>query len=474
LELAPRGRLVAWLGLSLLIVGFMLSNPLIILSAAALLLYLLFEAIVFRRVIERAKESIKVESHPSRIETTVGRQLRIKNVLSNQFHSRFYVGGFSLKVPPQIDNDTPLSSKTTLGPNEVHQTETLLRPKVPGHFELTTSSILLDGRGGLFRHTLHVRDKVVILTKPRVTQLGWIQPVSEDLTVDRRRRGTGTDLAGIRPFNYWDDFRRIDWKATARTGKMMKREAYLEKDPTVILMVDISLRTSRNAISPELMSGIGDLLAAIQPTSPLGLILYDHEKIIEFIEPETSHFNRERILRTILETVKLTLVPTTIERHVNRSRVDLTREAKTLKESAIVAERTLSSKSFRSFANSVIPFYQRAESKYLRHIRKQGAFKAFEVVCALPEPILVIVICDGLTNNDGLVEGARNASLLGHNIVVAIPTTSDSPTRIDTISDLNDQRLRIFRCPPEDLPRAIGPEILMLGHSRSISSEGGH
>jgi membrane protein implicated in regulation of membrane protease activity len=474
LELAPTGRLLAWLGLSLLIVGFMLSDPLIILSATVLLLYLLFEAIVFRRVIERAKESIKVESHPSRIETTVGRQLRIENSISNQFHSRFHVSGFNVRVPPQIDNDTPLSSKITLGPNGVHQTETFLRTKVPGHFELTTSTVLLDGRGGLFRHTLHVQDKVVILAKPRVTQLDRIQVVSEDLTVDRLRRGTGTDLAGIRPFNYWDDFREIDWKATARTGKTMKREAYLEKDPTVILMVDISLGTSRNAILPELMSGIGDLLATIQPTSPLGLILYDHEKIIEFIEPGTSQLNRESILRAILETVKLALVPTTIERHVNRSRADLTREAKTLKESTIDARRTLYSGSFRSFANFVGPFYHRAESKYLEHIRKQGLFKAFEAVCALPEPALIIVIRDDPTNSDGLAEGTKSASLVGHNIVVAIPTRSDSPPRIDTMSDLKDQRVRICRCHPEDLPRAISAEILMLGHTRNIPSEGGY
>jgi uncharacterized protein (DUF58 family) len=463
---------------SLLIVGSVLSSMLILLSASVLLLYLLLEGISFHRAIETAKDSIKHQSHPSRIETTVGRKVRIENVIANDSHSRFHIVGFSRNVPPQIEEEALPSPRLRLGSNGAQRIETSLKSKFPGNFELTASTILLEGRAGLFRQSLRIHDKVVIIVQPLVS--GTVEPIETgvltDLAVDHLRRGSGTDLAGIRPFNFLDDFRRIDWKATARTGKLMTRESYLERDPTIMLMIDVSssMNTKRqqSCVLEGLLSEAGNLLTSIGPSSPMGLILYDKQRVIANIEARQGMNSRDRILRTLLERAKTASAPAPLERRALRSYVDLARETNALaRESAFVAKTKAYRERFYSLASFVLPFYRRAESKYFERLRRQGAFKAFEIICTLREPVLVIVISDGETNLDGLVEGAKKARTANHKVVLAVLEVPEQAERIEILSDLEGQGMGVLRCRPEELSRAINAEILKLSHSRTIALE---
>jgi uncharacterized protein (DUF58 family) len=54
-----------------------------------------------------------------------------------------------------------------------------------------------------------------------------------------RRKGLGTDFESLRDYHD-DDFRRIDWKTTARRGKLVVREYEVERNQGVILCVDTS------------------------------------------------------------------------------------------------------------------------------------------------------------------------------------------------------------------------------------------
>jgi hypothetical protein len=298
--------------------------------------------------------------------------------------------------------------------------------------------------------------------------------VLADLAIDHLRRGTGTDLAGIRPFNIHDDFHRIDWKATARTGKLMTRESYLERDPTIMLMVDVSSMNTRRhgpSILEAFLNEAGNLLAAIRPTSPMGLILYDRREVVANIEARQGVNSRERILRTLLERSKPTSAPAPLERRAIRPYADLARETKALmRESAFVAKTKWYWERLSTFASFILPFYERAESKYFDRLRGQGAFKAFEIICTFPEPVLVIVISDGETNLDGLAEGAKNAKIMNHQVVLAILSELEPTKRIEIFSDLERQGVAILEYRPGELSRTINAEILKLAHSRSIAA----
>jgi hypothetical protein len=250
----------------------------------------------------------------------------------------------------------------------------------------------------------------------------------------------------------------------------MTKESYIEKDPTVILMVDASLITSQAAISPGLLTGIEDLLTAIRPTSPVGLILYDERKVLTNMEAAQGVINMERIRRTLLERVKNTSASPPLERVAISSYADLARETDALmKESVLIDTTKAHWRRLISFASFVLPFYNVAESKYFERVKEQGVFKAFEIVCNLPEPTLVIVIAHRKTKLVGLAEGAKNARTLNHQVVVLIPAAYGPTRSTEILSSLRDQGVGILMCPPEELSKAIANEIPRLTRNRANS-----
>jgi uncharacterized protein (DUF58 family) len=58
----------------------------------------------------------------------------------------------------------------------------------------------------------------------------------------RRRRGAGSEFLQLREFRQGDSLRQVDWRATARTRKLISREYQDERDQTVIFMLDSGRR----------------------------------------------------------------------------------------------------------------------------------------------------------------------------------------------------------------------------------------
>nr|HDO81440.1 DUF58 domain-containing protein [Candidatus Bathyarchaeota archaeon] len=55
-----------------------------------------------------------------------------------------------------------------------------------------------------------------------------------------RQKGIGVEFFGLREYFPMDDFRRIDWKATARTGDLIVREFESERNIKVMILLDCS------------------------------------------------------------------------------------------------------------------------------------------------------------------------------------------------------------------------------------------
>ncbi|WP_411833758.1 DUF58 domain-containing protein [Pseudoxanthomonas mexicana] len=58
----------------------------------------------------------------------------------------------------------------------------------------------------------------------------------------RRRRGEGTDFNQMREYRVGDSLRQIDWKATARSRKLISREYQDEKNQQLVMMIDTGRR----------------------------------------------------------------------------------------------------------------------------------------------------------------------------------------------------------------------------------------
>ena len=73
----------------------------------------------------------------------------------------------------------------------------------------------------------------LLATDNRLSQIGVLQV---------RRRGEGMEFHQLREYRQGDAPRAIDWKATARSGRLISREYEEEKDQRVLLVVDCGRR----------------------------------------------------------------------------------------------------------------------------------------------------------------------------------------------------------------------------------------
>ena len=55
------------------------------------------------------------------------------------------------------------------------------------------------------------------------------------------RRGRGSDFYRIRPYEFSESARHVDWKATAHTGALQVREFAREQDRAVVLCLDLDI-----------------------------------------------------------------------------------------------------------------------------------------------------------------------------------------------------------------------------------------
>ncbi len=60
--------------------------------------------------------------------------------------------------------------------------------------------------------------------------------------------GTGTEFHGIREYQFGDEFRKINWRATARTSRIMVREVEQEKNINVLVAIDSSATMGAGSI----------------------------------------------------------------------------------------------------------------------------------------------------------------------------------------------------------------------------------
>lgn len=60
--------------------------------------------------------------------------------------------------------------------------------------------------------------------------------------LNRRRRGEGLDFQQLREYRQGDSLRQIDWKATARTAKLISREYQDERNQQIVFLLDCGRR----------------------------------------------------------------------------------------------------------------------------------------------------------------------------------------------------------------------------------------
>lgn len=103
--------------------------------------------------------------------------------------------------------------------------------RVEGQFRLTTRDYRLPARASVpvYPNLLQLREYDLLRHRGRLQLMGFRQ---------LRLRGQGAEFESLREYTPDDEFRRIDWKATARRGKPIVRDYQSERSQNVVLLLD--------------------------------------------------------------------------------------------------------------------------------------------------------------------------------------------------------------------------------------------
>jgi uncharacterized protein (DUF58 family) len=194
---------------------------------------------------------------------------------------------------------------TRIGPKEMVKFSYVLEPKVRGEYALGPLSIIVKDRLGFNSVERIVPDSVTdILVYPpyedikRIEILGSKRSLQLNYGLQRsKQKGLGSEFYGMRKYVYGDQFRLIDWKASARTQKLIVKEFEDERDVTVMIIVDSSETMAGGAIENtkfEYAIRACMLLTKVALTrrDNVGVFTFSDKKNFKFLKPNSGedHF----------------------------------------------------------------------------------------------------------------------------------------------------------------------------------------
>ena len=118
-------------------------------------------------------------------------------------------------------------------------------------------------------------------------------------------KGRGMTFSEVRPYQFGDDIRNIDWNVTARYNEPFVKVFEEERELTLMLMVDVSgseLFGTEQQFKSEFITEIAATLAfsALQNNDKTGLILFS-DQVELYIPPKKGKSHVLRIIRELIE-----------------------------------------------------------------------------------------------------------------------------------------------------------------------------
>jgi uncharacterized protein (DUF58 family) len=117
-------------------------------------------------------------------------------------------------------------------------------------------------------------------------------------------KGRGMEFDEVRPYQYGDEIRTIDWNVTARTGQPYVKRYVEERELTVMLVVDASASEnfgSVNRFKREVAAELTAVLsfAATTNNDKVGLLIFT-DQVELYIPPRKGRRHVLRVIRELL------------------------------------------------------------------------------------------------------------------------------------------------------------------------------
>lgn len=198
---------------------------------------------------------------------------------------------------------------TRIGPKETIIFSYILEPKVRGEYPIGPLSITIKDRLGFNSMERIVPNSITdILVYPpyedikRIEVLGSKRSLQLNYGAQRsKQKGLGSEFYAIRKYVFGDQFRLIDWKASARLQQLIVREFESERTINIMVLIDSSNSMAGGAIDNtkfEYSIRACMLLTKIALTrrDNVGVFTFSDKKNFRFLEPGSGDDYFYRVL----------------------------------------------------------------------------------------------------------------------------------------------------------------------------------
>ncbi len=166
-------------------------------------------------------------------------------VLEIENDGKSLIAGLIRDEPPAYFASSDREFKLHLEPGEVTSVSYTLSPPERGSDRFRSTFIRLDCPLGLVTRQLELDTSEPVRVYPNVLALREFDLLNQKGRLrevgirQARARGLGTEFESLRDYAEGDDYRKIDWKASARRGRMITRQYEQERNQCVMLCIDI-------------------------------------------------------------------------------------------------------------------------------------------------------------------------------------------------------------------------------------------
>lgn len=147
--------------------------------------------------------------------------------------------------PPSQFEATQKEFRISVSPRYPLELSYHVTPRERGSEKFRGTFLRLDCPLGLVQKQIELPTQETVRVYPNVLALREFDLLKQqgrlrEMGIRRSRaRGLGTDFESLRDYAVGDDFRKVDWKASARRGKMVVRQFEQERNQCIIVCIDI-------------------------------------------------------------------------------------------------------------------------------------------------------------------------------------------------------------------------------------------
>lgn len=196
---------------------------------------------------------------------------------------------------------------TRLDPGKKFVFSYILFPRLRGEYQIGPCKLVVQDKLRFFSMVRTIKTITEIVVYPPYEDIKRMEIMAKKRVLGTlfglhrtREKGIGTEFVSLRKYNIGDEYRRIDWKATARMQRLMIREFETEKNMKILILLDASYSMAAGPIEAnklEFAIRAAAILAkyALERKDEVGLCVFSNE-IHDFIEPKSSERHFYKIL----------------------------------------------------------------------------------------------------------------------------------------------------------------------------------